>query len=54
MNQNNYERLYSAVTDAEQTIKDVAFRLSDLAEDLAMLREELEGLTDQERYYHNG
>jgi archaellum component FlaC len=51
MKQETYERIFSAVSDAEQTVKDLAFRLSDLSQDLTMLREELEQLVDEDRYH---
>lgn len=48
------ERLFSCLTDYEQTTKDLAFKLSDLAQDISVVREEMEQLIDEERYYHNG
>jgi hypothetical protein len=48
------ERLYSCLTDYEQTSRDLAFKLSDLAQDISLVKEELEQLVDQERYSNNG
>lgn len=50
MKQTTLERLYACVTDYEQTVKDLSFKLSDLAQDTSLLREELEQMIDEERY----
>jgi hypothetical protein len=47
-------KLYEVVRHCEVTIRDVAFKLSDLAQDLDYVREELEQKSDEERYYQNG
>jgi archaellum component FlaC len=48
------DKALGCLEDCERTIKDVAFKLSDLAEDIAMIREEIAQAIDEERYYHNG
>jgi prefoldin subunit 5 len=48
------ERLFSCLADYERTTADLAYRLSDLTQDIRMVREEMEQLIDQERYSNNG
>jgi len=53
-NPTTLERLFSCLSDYERTTADLAYRLSDLAQDIRMVREEMEQLIDQERYSNNG
>jgi hypothetical protein len=53
-NPTTLERLFSCLSDYERTTSDLAFKLSDLAQDISFVKEELEQLIDQERYSNNG
>lgn len=52
MNPSTLERLYSHIVDYERTISDLAFRLGSVSQDISYLKNELQDLVDQERYYN--
>jgi len=49
-NEVRLEKLYSALSDYQVTVQELACRLNDVAQDISLLLEDTEQKIDEERY----